>query len=92
MGVIKGDTRSLDYGLYLDPHVSKNNVILQKNAIASLILGSPCLQKCEILQQNCNSIVMRIPRDPSMQIIPTLGPKNGEYYLHLAIWILREVL
>ena len=29
------------------------------------------------------------PRDPSIQIIPTLGPKVCEYYLHLAIWIPR---
>ena len=28
-----------------------------------------------------------IPRDPCIQIIPTLGPKVCEYYLHWAIWI-----
>ena len=29
------------------------------------------------------------PRDPSTQIIPTLGPKVFKYYLHWAIWIPR---
>ena len=29
------------------------------------------------------------PRDPSIQIIPTLGPKVCKYYLHWAIWIPR---
>ena len=27
------------------------------------------------------------PRDPSIQIVPTLGPKVSKYYLHWAIWI-----
>ena len=26
-------------------------------------------------------------RDPSIQITPTWGPKDCEYYLHSAIWI-----
>ena len=26
------------------------------------------------------------PRDPGIQIIPTLGPKVCKYYLHWAIW------
>ena len=30
-----------------------------------------------------------MPRDPSIQIIPTLGPKVCKYYLHWAIWIPR---
>ena len=30
-----------------------------------------------------------IPRDPSIQIILTLGPKVCKYYLHWAIWIPR---
>ena len=30
------------------------------------------------------------PRDPSIQIIPTLGPKACKYYLHWAIWIPRD--
>ena len=29
------------------------------------------------------------PRDPSTQIIPTLGPEVCKYYLHWAIWIPR---
>ena len=29
------------------------------------------------------------PRDPSLQIIPTLGPKVCKCYLHWAIWIPR---
>ena len=32
---------------------------------------------------------LTIPRDPSIQIIPTLGPKVCKYYLHWAIWIPR---
>ena len=28
-------------------------------------------------------------RDPSLEILPTLGPKGCKYYLHWAIWILR---
>ena len=31
------------------------------------------------------------PRDPSIQIIPTLGPKVCKYYLHWAIWIPRVI-
>ena len=31
-------------------------------------------------------------RDPSIQIVPTLGPKVCRYYLHWAIWIPRETL
>ena len=30
------------------------------------------------------------PRNPSIQILPTLGPKVCKYYLHWAIWIPRE--
>ena len=30
-------------------------------------------------------------KDPSIQIIPTLGPKVCKYYLHWAIWIHRDV-
>ena len=29
------------------------------------------------------------PKDPSIQIIPTLGRKVCKYYLHWAIWIPR---
>ena len=29
-------------------------------------------------------------RDPSIQIIATLGPKVSKHYLHWAIWIRRE--
>ena len=32
---------------------------------------------------------MHYPRDPSIQIIPTLGPKVCKYHLHWAIWIPR---
>ena len=32
-------------------------------------------------------LLILIPRDPSIQIIPTLGPKVCKYYLHWAIWI-----
>ena len=31
------------------------------------------------------------PRDPSIQIIPTLGPEVCKYYLHWASWIPREM-
>ena len=34
-------------------------------------------------------IKKRIPRDPSIQILPTLGPKVCKHYLHWAIWIPR---
>ena len=30
------------------------------------------------------------PKDPSIQILPTLGPKLCKYYLHWATWIPRE--
>ena len=33
---------------------------------------------------------MLYPRDPSIQIIPTLGPKVCKYCLHWAIWIPRD--
>ena len=29
------------------------------------------------------------PSDPSMQIMPTVGPEVCKYYLHWAIWIPR---
>ena len=35
---------------------------------------------------------LRNPRDPSIQIIPTLGPKVCKYYLHWAIWIFRGTM
>ena len=35
-------------------------------------------------------VIGRLYRDPSIQIIPTLGPKVCKYYLHWAIWIPRE--
>ena len=31
-------------------------------------------------------------RDPSIQLIPTLGPKVSSYYLHWAIWIFRVLI
>ena len=31
----------------------------------------------------------RLPGDPSIQIIPTLGPKVHDYHLHWATWIPR---
>ena len=31
------------------------------------------------------------PEDPSIHIIPTLGPKVCKYYLHSAMWILRVI-
>ena len=34
---------------------------------------------------------IRNPRDPSIQIIPTLGPKVCKYYLHWAVWIPRGI-
>ena len=37
-------------------------------------------------------LVVIVPRDPSIQIIPTLGPKACKYYLHWAIWIPRVLL
>ena len=32
------------------------------------------------------------PRDPSIQIITTFGPKVCKYYLHWAIWIPRDTV
>ena len=37
-----------------------------------------------------SSIFKAYPRDQSIQILPTLGPKDCKYYLHWAIWIPRE--
>ena len=34
---------------------------------------------------------LQSPRDPSIEIIPTLGPKDCEFCLHWAIWILKGV-
>ena len=39
--------------------------------------------------QTRSVILKNYPRDPSMQIIPTLGPNVCKYYLHAAIWIPR---
>ena len=36
-----------------------------------------------------SGVMKRLFRDPSIQIIPTLGPKVCKYYLHWAIWIPR---
>ena len=36
-------------------------------------------------------VIKGLYRDPSIQIIPTLGPKVCKYYLHWAIWIPREI-
>ena len=34
-------------------------------------------------------VIWGLYRDPSIQMIPTLGPKVCKYYLHLAFWIPR---
>ena len=34
-------------------------------------------------------VIKGLDRDPSIQIIPTLGPKVCKYYLHWPIWIPR---
>ena len=34
-------------------------------------------------------VIKGLYRDPSIQIMPTLGPKVCKYYLHWAIWIPR---
>ena len=34
-------------------------------------------------------VIKELYRDPSIQIIPTLGPKVCKYYLHWANWIPR---
>ena len=39
------------------------------------------LQARKAIQMNCS------PRDPSIEILPTLGPKVCKYDLHWAIWI-----
>ena len=38
------------------------------------------------MENHC-SILGAIHRDPSIQIIPALGPKVCKYYLHWAGWI-----
>ena len=38
-----------------------------------------------------SGVIKGLHRDPSIQIIPTLGPKVCKYYLHWAIWIPRVV-
>ena len=41
---------------------------------------------------NCGEFLasrLEIPRDPSIQTLPTLGPNVYNYYLHWAMWILR---
>ena len=35
-------------------------------------------------------VIKGLYRDPSIQTIPTLGPKVCKYYLHWAIWIPRD--
>ena len=37
-------------------------------------------------------IIQGLYRDPSIQIIPTLGPKVYKYYPHWAVWSLRVTL
>ena len=36
-------------------------------------------------------VIKGLYRDPSIQIIPTLGAKVYKYYLHWAIWIPRGI-
>ena len=36
-------------------------------------------------------VIWGLFRDPSIQIIPTCGPKVCKYYLHWAIWIRRAL-
>ena len=36
-------------------------------------------------------VIKGLDRDPSIQIIPTLGPKVCIFYLRWAIWIPRKV-
>ena len=36
-----------------------------------------------------SGVIKGLFRDPSIQIIPTLGPKGCTIYLHWTIWILR---
>ena len=35
---------------------------------------------------------LHYPRDPSIQIIPTLGPKVYKQHVHWAIWVLRLIM
>ena len=37
-------------------------------------------------------VIKGLYRDPSIEIIPTLGPKVCKYYLHWAVWSLRATL
>ena len=39
-----------------------------------------------------SGVIRGLYRDPSIQIIPILGPKVCRSYLHWAIWIPRETL
>ena len=51
----------------------------------------PCmLPSTPNFEEGPDDIILRIPRDPSNQVIPTLGPKVYEYYRLWAIWIARE--
>ena len=36
-----------------------------------------------------SGVIKGLHRDPSIQIIPALGPKVCKYYRHWAIWIPR---
>ena len=38
--------------------------------------------------KSINCMQLNYPRDPSIQIIPRLGPKVYQYFLHWAIWSL----
>ena len=52
--------------------------------------AKPCPQrKVKRRDRHCSVDCKGIRRDPSTQILPTLGPKVCKYYLHWAIWIPR---
>ena len=55
-----------------------------------LISADPTLHQPS-LDCGFNQLTTTYPRDPSTQIIPTLGPKVCKYYLHWAIWIPRVI-
>ena len=50
------------------------------------------LTRVAYLKLICSRLTGLPYRDPSIQIIPTLGPKVCKYYPHWAIWIPRAIL
>ena len=64
------------------------------NLVLSLSVQSllQAMAKCRLRKFLCSRRFAGFgnPKDPSIQIIPTLGPEVCKSYLHWAIWIPRE--